>query len=81
MSFFETVSQFFSIVWDSCKDFPILNTGLVFKDLFFGFIGFSVLVFLFKSFFGFSGSDSVVPFVGSRSRRENLSESRRYDER
>ena len=80
MSFFDTVQQFLNIVWSNVEDFPILNTGLVFKNFFFGFLGLSVLGFLLSKFFGFS---PVSPRygVGFRSRHESISESRRNDER
>lgn len=80
MGFFDTVREYFSILWSNVSDFPILNTGLYFKDLFWGFIGLNVLGFLLSRIFGFS---PVGPSfrVGSRSSKEDISENRRSDER
>lgn len=80
MGFFDTVREYFSILWSNVSDFPILNTGLYFKDLFWGFIGLNVLGFLLSRIFGFS---PVGPSfrVGSRSLKEDISENRRSDER
>lgn len=80
MSFFETVSSFLSIVWSSVSNFPILNSGLVFKDVFFGFIGLGVFSFLLSRFFGFSPNFSSFR-VGARSSSERISDDRFYDER
>ena len=82
MTWYDTLKTYFSIVWSNVRDFPILNTGLVFKDLLFGFLGLSCLFFIFKTLFSIDGEDCYISFsLPSRSHKEKIDALRIYDER